>query len=203
MPLRILIAILFALLLGACTPTTLSSGPSAGHLLSESVVSTPGSIPPPVQQSVMLPRPRPAGKTETYSVVVNNVPVHDLLFALARDAKLNVDIHPGITGEVTLNAIDQTLPQLLTRIAKQVDMRFELDGPNLAVMPDKRYLKNYKVNYVNMARTATLQGSAPCRSRRQSSAKAPHTIVACASCPQACMTPTSTPESFFTVTCDA
>ncbi|MCB1965351.1 MAG: type II and III secretion system protein [Candidatus Accumulibacter sp.] len=155
MPLRILIAILFALLLGACTPTTLSSGPSAGHLLSESVVSTPGSIPPPVQQSVMLPRPRPAGKTETYSVVVNNVPVHDLLFALARDAKLNVDIHPGITGEVTLNAIDQTLPQLLTRIAKQVDMRFELDGPNLAVMPDKRYLKNYKVNYVNMARTAT------------------------------------------------
>lgn len=155
MPLRILIAILFALLLGACTPTTLSSGPSAGHLLSESVVSTPGSIPPPVQQSVMLPRPRPAGKTETYSVVVNNVPVHDLLFALARDAKLNVDIHPGITGEVTLNAIDQTLPQLLTRIAKQVDMRFELDGPNLAVMPDTPYLKNYKVDYVNIARDVT------------------------------------------------
>ena len=155
MPLRILIAILFALLLGACTPTTLSSGPSAGHLVSESVVSTPGSIPPPVQQSVMLPRPRPAGKTETYSVVVNNVPVHDLLFALARDAKLNVDIHPGITGEVTLNAIDQTLPQLLTRIAKQVDMRFELDGPNLAVMPDTPYLKNYKVDYVNIARDVT------------------------------------------------
>ena len=39
------------------------------------MVSTPGSIPPPVQQSVMLPRPRPAGKTETYSVVVNNVPL--------------------------------------------------------------------------------------------------------------------------------
>jgi MSHA biogenesis protein MshL len=56
---------------------------------------------------------------------------------------------------VTLNAIDQTLPQLLTRIAKQVDMRFELDGPNLAVMPDAPYLKNYRVDYVNIVREVT------------------------------------------------
>jgi general secretion pathway protein D len=58
-------------------------------------------------------------------VVVNNVPVHDLVFALARDAKLNVDIYPGLNGLVTLNAIDQTLPQLLARIAKQNG--FDLD----------------------------------------------------------------------------
>ncbi|MEF8733375.1 MAG: pilus (MSHA type) biogenesis protein MshL [Candidatus Accumulibacter meliphilus] len=155
MPLQTLSAIFFALLLGACTPTTLSGGPAPAHLQADSVVSTPGTIPAPVQQSLSLPRPRPAGKTETYSVVVNSVAVHDLLFALARDAKLNVDIHPGIVGEVTLNAIDQTLPQLLTRISKQVDMRFELDGPNLAVMPDTPYLKNYKVDYVNISRDVT------------------------------------------------
>lgn len=148
----ILSAIPILLLLGACTPTTLSNGPSAGHLQAESVVRSQGSIPQVVQQSVSLPRPRPSAKTETYSVVVNNVKLHDLLFALARDAKLNVDIHPGLTGTVTLNAIDQTLPQLLTRIAKQADMRFELDGPNLAVMPDAPYLKSYKLDYVNVAR---------------------------------------------------
>ena len=151
----ILRAIPILLLLGACTPTTLSNGPSAGHLQAESVARSQGSIPQVVQQSVSLPRPRPTGKTETYSVVVNNVKLHDLLFALARDAKLNVDIHPGLTGTVTLNAIDQTLPQLLTRIAKQVDMRFELDGPNLAVMPDAPYLKSYKVDYFNIARDVT------------------------------------------------
>lgn len=94
-------------------------------------------------------------KAETYSVVVNNVQVRDLLFALARDAKVNVDIHPGIAGVVTLNAIDQTLPQLLTRISKQVDMRFEMDGPNLSVMQDSPFLKHYKVDYVNMSRNVT------------------------------------------------
>ena len=152
---RVVGATLAALLLAACAPTTLNGGPAAGHLRAASVTPTPGTIPQPVQQIASLPRPRAVGKTETYSVVVNNVKVADLLFALARDAKLNVDIHPGISGQVSLNAIDQTLPQLLARIAKQVDMRFELDGPNLAVMPDAPYLKSYQIDYVNMARDVT------------------------------------------------
>jgi MSHA type pilus biogenesis protein MshL len=152
---RIFGVISLAMLLCACTPSTLSKGPSTGHLQAASVPKVQGAIPQPVQQSVLLPKPRIIGKTETYSVVVNNVRVHDLLFALARDARLNVDIHPGLTGLVTLNAIDQTLPQLLTRIAKQVDMRFEMEGPNLVVMPDSPYLKNYKIDYVNLARDVT------------------------------------------------
>ncbi|MCM2305935.1 MAG: pilus (MSHA type) biogenesis protein MshL [Sulfuritalea sp.] len=102
--------------------------------------------------TVMLARPKAAAKAESYSVSVRNIAVQDLLFALARDAKINVDIHPGINGIVTINAIDQTLQQILTRIAKQVDMRWELDGPNLVVMQDSPFLRNYKVDYVNMSR---------------------------------------------------
>ncbi|UCV29240.1 type II secretion system protein GspD [Ferribacterium limneticum] len=144
-----------ALLLAACAAPT-PREPLKGHLNTENAPPVAsGNIPAPVQQTLSLPKPKATRKAETYSVVVNNVPVRDLLFALARDAKVNVDIHPGITGNVTLNAIDQTLPQLLTRISKQVDMRFELDGPNLAVMPDSPFLKHYKVDYVNMARSVT------------------------------------------------
>ncbi|MCZ7563027.1 MAG: type II and III secretion system protein [Burkholderiales bacterium] len=130
--------------------------PSEGHTVAQPAPPT-ASIPAPVQLPPAPPRPRPAERAETYSVVVNNVRVHELLFALARDAKLNIDIHPGITGTVTLNAIDQTLPQLLNRISKQVDMRYELDGPNLLVMPDSPFLRVYKIDYVNMARDTTGQ----------------------------------------------
>lgn len=139
-------------LLGACAlPQT--KPPSSGHISADSAAPMAKSnIPQPVQQSVAVPKPKPAAKAETYSVVVKDVRVQELLFALARDARLNVDIHPGIAGTVTLNAIDQTLPQLLNRIAKQVDMRFELDGPNLVVMPDTPFLRTYKVDYVNMSR---------------------------------------------------
>ena len=146
---------LLALTLAACTNAPIQP-PGSGHLSNEKVgAGETASIPAPVQQNLALPRPKAAAKVETYSVVVNNVRVQELLFALARDAKLNVDIHPGIEGVVTLNAIDQTLQQLLTRIAKQVDLRWELDGPNLAVMPDSPFLRTYKVDYVNMTRDST------------------------------------------------
>lgn len=111
-------------------------------------------IPQPVTRSMGLPPPKPAVKTETYSVVVTNVPAQEILFALARDAKINLDIHQGIQGTVTLNALNQTLPQILARIAKQVDMRYELDNGNLIVMPDTPYLHHYKIDYVNMLREA-------------------------------------------------
>lgn len=143
---------MLALALAACSNAPIQP-PGDNHLRAEKVgAGGTAQIPPPVRQTPALPKPRPVAKTETYSVVVNNVRVQELLFALARDAKLNVDIHPGIEGAVTLNAIDQTLQQLLTRIAKQVDVRWELDGPNLAVMPDSPFLRTYKVDYVNMAR---------------------------------------------------
>jgi MSHA biogenesis protein MshL len=109
-------------------------------------------IPQPIQNSVVLPPPKPASKVATYSVVVTNVPAQEILFALARDAKINLDIQSGIQGTVTVNAINQTLPQILTRIARQIDMRYELDNGTLTVMPDTPYLHSYKIDYVNMAR---------------------------------------------------
>jgi MSHA biogenesis protein MshL len=116
--------------------------PSAGHIRAEAQAAPNPNIPAPVAATVTLARPKAAAKAESYSVSVRNIPVQDLLFALARDAKLNIDMHPGINGIVTINAIDQTLQQILTRIAKQVDMRWELDGPNLVVMPDSPFLRN-------------------------------------------------------------
>lgn len=130
--------------------------PGSGHIIHADAKAAPDAdIPAPVQDTVALPRPQADRKAETYSISVINVPVRDLLFAMARDARLNVDIHAGITGNVTLNAVDQTLPQLLTRIARQVDMRFEIDGPNLSVMPDTPFLRHYPIDYVNLGRKVT------------------------------------------------
>jgi general secretion pathway protein D len=142
--------------LAGCT-TAPPLSPSGSHIGTEPAkASAPvASIPQPVDIPASLPKPKAVPRQETYSVVVNNVKVQELLFALARDAKINVDVHPGLNGTVTLNAIDQTLPQLLSRIARQVDMRYEIDGPNLIVMPDSPFLRTYRVDYVNLARDTT------------------------------------------------
>ena len=131
-----------------------------GHLVNEArdpAKTNAASVatPQPVRQVPLPPPPQPRIDEVKYSITVKDVPVQELLFAISRDTKVNIDVHGGIEGRVTLNAIDQTLKQILTRVAKQVDMRFEVDGPNLIVMPDSPYLKMYRVDYVNMQRDST------------------------------------------------
>jgi MSHA biogenesis protein MshL len=144
--------------LPGCGPMPVAK--TEGHLRSAAEKTAPTanqaqptqSIPQPVRQVALPPPPVPKTAEIRYSIVVNDVPVREVLFAIAKETKVNIDIHPGIEGRVTLNAIDQTIRQILTRIAKQVDMRWEADGPNISVMPDSPYLKIYRVDYVNLAR---------------------------------------------------
>ncbi len=104
--------------------------------------------------SPLPPPPQPKPRQELYSVVMQNVEVQELLFALARDAKLNVDIHPSIVGMVTMNVRDQTLTEILDRVARQVDLRYEIKGNSLSILVDSPYLAHYRVDYPNLRRDA-------------------------------------------------
>ena len=137
-----------ALALGACGTRPVAR--NEGHIQTESRPAA--SIPQPVRSVPMPPAPEAREAEIRYSVVVANQPVRDVLLAMARETRVNFDIHPGIEGNINLNAIDQTLKQILTRIARQVDVRWETDGQTITVMPDTPFLRTYRVDYVNMAR---------------------------------------------------
>jgi len=130
---------------------------SAGHVdtpvpsLEQAVLD----IPPVVEQVPIIAIPEPAEPLQTFTVVATDLPAAELLFALARDARLNLDIDPAIDGKVSINAIDQTLPQILRRISRQVALRYYLDGPNLVVELDKPFVRNYRIDYLNMSRSST------------------------------------------------
>jgi len=112
-------------------------------------------IPPVVQQAPIIAAPEPAEPLQTFTVVATDLPASELLFALARDARLNLDVDPSIDARVSINAIDQTLPQILKRISRQVSLRYYLDGPNLVVEQDRPFTRVYRIDYLNMARTTT------------------------------------------------
>jgi MSHA type pilus biogenesis protein MshL len=151
-----LAALAVACLIPGCYNIKPHIPPSEGHISKEQVKGEPAKdIPPPARVSEFLPPPKPAVKPQTFSVVVSEVPVKDLLLALARDTKQNIDVHPGITGLVSLNAINETLPAILERVSKQVNLRYRLESGTIIVSPDTPYVKTYRVNYVNMARETT------------------------------------------------
>jgi len=133
-----------------------SCGPTRPPQSSEGHITSPGysqeDIPETVSQTTLLPPPVKRAQLETYTVVVSGVSAKDLLFSMARDAKINLDIHDDIEGTVTLNALDQTLEQILERISQQVDIRYALEENTLRIRSDKPYLHSYKVDYVNISR---------------------------------------------------
>ncbi len=146
-------------LLAACGTKAIK--PSDKHIQQtpDAALHDSSNIPQASMHSVILPPPKPVTKVETYSVVFSSgVAVRDVLFTLAREAKVNIDLKdsfdPSMGQPITLNAINQTLPQILERIAKQSDIRYEFDASgNLLVMPDKAFLKTYKIDFINMSRS--------------------------------------------------
>ncbi len=153
-------ALVFSLASGCQAPPaedwTTSPGPiGAGHWVRMPPSEAPRASPVPDPASPSALAAHEELHSETYTVVVEQVPVDELLFALARDAEINVDVHPEISGRVTLNAVEQTLPQLLERISHQVRLRYEMRGDTLLILPDQPFLRVYRLDYVNVARDTT------------------------------------------------
>jgi general secretion pathway protein D len=155
---------LLAAVVAGCAPPRIPDSGSPPASADSSAPSDPqahragsdnADIPAPVTGAPKLPPPEPPAPTERYDVVVNEVPVSELLFALARDADLEIDIIGDIEGQVTLNATDATLPRLLERIALQAPIRYELRDDYLKIAADEPYVASYPVDYVNITRTST------------------------------------------------
>ena len=145
-----------AALVAGCAQVRPYIPPSEGHIMAKPApAAVDRVIPPPARLSSFVPPPKPTVVLPTYSVVVNEVPVKELLNALARDTRQNIDIHPGLTGLVSLNAIDETLPAILERVARQVNLRVRQEGNTIVVSPDTPFMKTYRVNYVNVTRNVS------------------------------------------------
>jgi MSHA type pilus biogenesis protein MshL len=142
----------FVLLGGCMMPKGFDASPAHIQREAAPIAEAP---PAPVKAAPYLPPPTLAPPAPTYTVVVNDVPVRDLLFSIARDTKYNIDIYPGISGWVSLNAVNEPLPVILDRIARQADLRYSMDGHTISIQPDTPYTKTYQVNYVNVARHTT------------------------------------------------
>jgi len=144
--------ILIILGLTACAPMPLDI--SEEHISADNKAATTGAIPKPVLNTAPSVLNQPNQSEDVYSVVVNDVDLRELLFALSRDASLNIDIAPDITGTITLNAVDQTLPQILDRISAFSDIRYSIKNDVLVIEKDKPYFVHYDIGYLNMDRSS-------------------------------------------------
>lgn len=132
-------------------------GPDAAHVLPQPGAQAGGGrLDPPLPLLDPLPRVSPGElgmpKPDILSVSVRDVPLRDLLFAVARDFKLNLDVHPAVDGVVTMNAVNQTLVEILDRLVAMQGIRYEIQGNNLIILPDEPILRHYRIDHINVER---------------------------------------------------
>jgi len=133
--------------------------PSELHITKEKVdADAPkfaADVPRLVRRTAKLPALEYAETQETFDVVVHNVSARDLLFTLARDLKLDVDIDAAVGGVVSISAFDQTFENVLERIKEQLPIRYEYVGNAIVVKNDEPYMKQYHIEYINLQRSYT------------------------------------------------
>ena len=152
---RIVLSSSLSVFLAGCGSPNYS--PSEMHMSVEEVRATapksPENIPALVKATPTAPQLSANDEPVTFDVVVTSVPVRDLLFGLARDSGVNLDVDSGVGGIITMSALDQTLDAILDRIALQIPIRIERTGNAIVVKNDEPYFELYHVDYTSVQRT--------------------------------------------------
>ena len=77
---EVMVCVLLALSLTGCYKRSVLPQ-SEGHIVTPATKPSVADVPPPARISDFVPPPKPAVKPPTYTVVVSEVPVKELLFA--------------------------------------------------------------------------------------------------------------------------
>lgn len=102
------------------------------------VLSTP--------QELRLPAP-------LVTVEVNNtVSLRDLLYQLARQAGVDIEMDPQIHGTIIFTAKDRPFDEVVQRICEMAGLRYKYESNVLSVQIDRPYIKDYNVGFLNVER---------------------------------------------------
>jgi general secretion pathway protein D len=112
--------------------------------------------PIPVLQPILAaPQPPELAESRRVSIAVTETtPLKELLFELARKANVDLELDPGIRGGIIFAANDQPLKDVIARIADLAGLRYSFENNRLKIQVDDPYLKNYRLDFLNMRRVS-------------------------------------------------
>lgn len=90
------------------------------------------------------------------SITVNqDVPLRDIFFELAKQAEVDLELDPTITGSIIFTAYNRPFDQVVDRIAEMAGLRYTFKNNILRVERDTPYLHTYRLDYLSMTRDYT------------------------------------------------
>ncbi len=98
----------------------------------------------------------PAGSIEKieprFDVSVNRANARSFFVSLVKDTPYNIVVHPEVTGKITLNLQDVTIPEVMEIAYNTYGYEYEKIINGFIVHPNKIQSKIFKINYLNVTR---------------------------------------------------
>lgn len=96
---------------------------------------------------------------ERFDISVNAVAADQFFLSLVDGTDYNMVIHPEVTGSITLNLRDVTIPDVLEAARDVYGFEFISTAYGFQVLPGRLRARIYQINYLNIERSGSSQTS--------------------------------------------
>jgi MSHA biogenesis protein MshL len=104
-------------------------------------------LPPAAALATQLPKARPALE-ERFNVSFNNVPAQQFFRSIVAGTRYNILVHPDVSGSITANLKDVTLPETLDAVREMYGYDYKIDGTRISIKPLTMQTRMFHVNYL-------------------------------------------------------
>jgi len=99
-----------------------------------------------------LSRPRITPRTKTFNLSVHDLPAREFFMGLIMDTSQNIIVHPDVTGSISLELKNVTLPQVLDAVQKVYGYDYKKSAAGYIVYPATLQTKIYAINRLDLVR---------------------------------------------------
>ncbi len=113
----------------------------------------PAATPEAVRQALLPPvtveaPAAPVSSEPRFNLVVNNLPVNQVLMAMVSDTRYSMLVHPEVREPVTINLKDVTIREALDALRELYGYDFKIQGTRIFVQAPGLQTRVFQVNYL-------------------------------------------------------
>ncbi len=110
---------------------------------------------PELYPVLVAPEPPPLSYNPRVSLAVtDDVPLKDVLFQLARQSGVDIEIDPRISGGVMLSIRNRPLLDVIDRVSRLAGLRYRAEDDIVRVEIDEPYVATYQLSALSLSREA-------------------------------------------------